>query len=278
MDRPRPRSAIAALATLIIAATLFIACSNGDQPAAPERCPWDGDDDGQPTASTLDCYYDWASRRAGTEINPTTWSLTATHSGPIRIVVISGPGRADRADLAGTASKTATTLTRMTGQIPAGDFLIVDGAGVDDRLAGAMRDGAAAISPIVSHADSRRWVAAHETSHLWWQGNVSWIDEGLAEVTASIVTGKKTPPDLVTACRWNTIYAWLFADPGMADTECATTLGAQAMTYALVRDENGVKRRASQLVSGNEAQRASATAWFTRMAEESDRHASKKDK
>ena len=56
---------------------------------------------------------------------------------------------------------------------------------------------------------AHRWILAHETAHLWWRNNAAWIDEGMAEFTASAVTAAPQPPQVRAPCAVSDISTWL---------------------------------------------------------------------
>lgn len=56
---------------------------------------------------------------------------------------------------------------------------------------------------------AHRWILAHETAHLWWRNNAAWIDEGMAEFTASAVTAAPQPLQVRAPCTVSDLSTWL---------------------------------------------------------------------
>ena len=241
---------------IALVGAITIACSAPTAVPAElqSRCTWVTDEHGQPTATSERCYRQWAEDVTGTATGR-VWRISRVETDDLGVTVLTGPSRTKSADVGERAIRAAEISAQITGHWPRRDLVIVDGSDQEPEagryLAGVITIGAAA-----ERVDEREWIAAHEAAHAWWQNDVAWVNEGMAETVAGLATGQAVPMRLEAACEWDTLGEWM--DRGRPDPtgECAVSLGTQAMRMTITPDGQVMNKLGERLHRGDAADRA----------------------
>ena len=144
---------------------------------------------------------------ADAALNPNLWHLSETYhrmpNGQTAALGILHPAELPREPNPKVPAKALQLGYQMTGRLPVSyqPVPIVIGADTGPLRQGYADDAHIAISnrhnPGTATAD---WILAHEIAHIWWRGNAGWIDEGMAELIASLTTASPQPTGTETPC------------------------------------------------------------------------------
>ena len=140
-------------------------------------------------------------------LDPTLWHLSETYhrmpNGQTAAVGILYPAELTPKPNLNIPAKALRAGYQLTGQLPASYRPVPIILGIDT---GPQRQGYAADTHIAisrrhrSDTATANWILAHEIAHIWWQGNAGWIDEGMAELIASLATASSKPAGTETPC------------------------------------------------------------------------------
>lgn len=126
-------------------------------------------------------------------------------------------------------------------------WTVIDGTTIGHEKAAVNTGALILIDEKWATPEEREWLASHETAHHWWTGNGPRTDEGMAELTASIATGRRTPARLTLHC-----------GNSNSPTECETLAGAKAAVAAHSADRADFDRAVRKWIGENAKGRKSA--------------------
>ena len=187
---------------------------------------------------------------SGERVGSTLWRRNDTTTNGRTVTTFTWHRMKDAPQDGAAVERAAQFNEMMTGQERQQPIIAVIGTRLKADRVGTINEGVILVDRRAERPGETAWVAAHETAHLWWSEGAAWVTEGIAELTAEIATGGKTPEGLGVECPWETLTAWLDAGANNHH-ECSLKLGHQTLREAWQREP---ERTQSALVAFRESQ------------------------